>query len=197
MNPNPPKSSPAAAVKVRLLQDAIYSDDTDLWATLLRVRPHIENYFQEIGLDLVVHEEDGFAYLKQNDQEDSVGIPRLFRRDKLTKGVAIIGVVLREQLLQFDEKVHDESRLILRKDEIMQFVAPFFPGSNDEIRADKRIEGYINKAEEIGLLRKLSTGEGDERYEVRRVIKARFPAETLKTLREQLETHVNTRDNQQ
>ena len=197
MNPNPPKSFPSAAVKVRLLQDAIYSDDADLWTTLLRYRPHIENYFQEIGLNLVVHEEDGFAHLKQAEQEDSAGIPRLFRRDKLTKGVAIIGVVLREQLLQFDEKVHDESRLVLRKEEIMQFVAPFFPGSNDEILADKRIEAYINKAEEIGLLRKLPGGEGEERYEVRRVIKARFSAETLKALREQLEAHVNARDNQQ
>jgi hypothetical protein len=197
MNPHPPKTFPSAAVKVRLLQDAIYSDEADLWAALLRYRPHIEIYFQEIGLNLVVHEEDGFAYLKQADQEESAGIPRLFRRDKLTKGVAIIGVVLREQLLQFDEKVHDESRLILLKDEIMELVTPFFPGSNDEIKADKRIEGYITKAEEIGLLRKLPIGEGEERYEVRRVIKARFPAETLKALREQLEAHVNTRDNQQ
>lgn len=197
MNPNPPMSISPAAAKVRLLQDAIYSDDADLWATLLRHRPHIENYFLGIGLSLVVHEDDGFAYLKQSDQEDSAGIPRLFRRDKLTKGVAIVGVVLREQLLQFDEKIHDESRLILRKDEIIQFVSPFFPGSSDEIRADKRIEGYINKAEELGLIRKLPGGEGDERYEVRRVIKARFPAETLKALREQLEAHANARDSQQ
>ena len=36
MNPNPPRSFPSAAVKVRLLQDAVYSDDAELWATLLR-----------------------------------------------------------------------------------------------------------------------------------------------------------------
>jgi hypothetical protein len=193
MNPNPPKSFPSAAVKVRLLQDAVYSDDAELWATLLRYRsPHLENYFQEIGLQLVVHEEDGFAYLKQADQEDGAVIPRLFRRDKLTKGVATVGVVLRERLLQFDEKVHDESRLIVTKEEIIQMVVPFFPETNDEIRADKRIEVAINKAEEMGLLRKMPAGEGDERYEVRRIIKSRFPADTLKALREQLETHANT-----
>jgi len=197
MNPNPPRSFPAAAVKVRLLQDAVYSDDTELWALLLRYRsPHLKNYFQEIGLQLVVHEEDGFAYLRQADPEDSVSIPRLFRRDKLTKGVAIIGVVLRERLLQFDEKVHDESRLIMGKDEILQMAAPFFPETNDEIKADKRIEAAINKAEEIGLLRKMPATDTDERYEVRRIIKARFPVETLKALREQLESHVNARDNQ-
>lgn len=197
MNPNSPKTFPAAAIKVRLLQDAVYSDDTELWAMLLRYRsPHLENYFQEIGLELVVHEEDGFAYLKQAEQEDGAAIPRLFRRDKLTKGVAIVGVMLRERLLQFDEKVHDENRLIVGKDEIVQLVAPFFPETNDEIKADKRIESAINKAEEIGLLRKILASDGDERYEVRRVIKARFPIETLKALREQLEAHANTRDNQ-
>ena len=197
MNPSPPKVFPSAAVKVRLLQDAVYSDEADLWAALLRYRANIENYFQEIGLNLVVHEEDGFAHLKQIEQEDSPGIPRLFRRDKLTKGVAIIGVVLREQLLQFDEKIHDESRLILRKEDIIQLVTPFFPAGNDEIRSDKRIEGYIMKAEDFGLLRKLPGSDNDERYEVRRIIKARFPAEALKALREQLEAHVNTRDGQQ
>lgn len=196
MNPTPQKPLPSAGVKIRLLQDAVYAEDEDLWLILLRYRTHVENYFQELGLELVVHEEDGFAYLKQAQLDEHVGMPRLFRRDKLTKGVAIIGVVLREQLLQFDEKVHDESRLILRMEDIVQLAAPFFPETNDEIRADKRIEGAVHKAEEIGLLRKLPAGAGEERFEVRRIIKARFPAETLKELREQLEAHVNARDSQ-
>jgi hypothetical protein len=196
MNPNPPKSFPSASVKVRLLQDAVYPEDGDLWTTLLRYRPHIENYFQEIGLELVVHEEDGFAYLKQAPQDESSALPRLFRREKLTKGVAIIGVILRELLLQFDEKVHDESRLIVRREDVLQAAAPFFPETNDEIRADKRFETAFNKAEEMGLLRKLPGAEGEERYEVRRIIKARFPVETLKALREQLQCHVNARDGQ-
>ena len=75
-------------------------------------------------------------------------------------------------------------------------VMPFFPETNDEIKADKRIETAINKAEEMGLLRKMPTDEGDARYEVRRIIKARFPIETLKVLREQLEAHVTIHDNQ-
>lgn len=196
MNPNLTKSFPSAGVKIRLLQDAVYTEDGDLWTTLLRYRPHIENYFQEIGLELVVHEEEGFAYLKQNQQDESAAIPRLFRREKLSKGVAIIGIMLREQLLQFDEKVHDESRLVLRREDLVQLAVPFFPETNDEIRADKRIEGALNKAEEMGLLRKMPGGEGDDRYEVRRIIKARFPAETLRALHEQLQTHVNARNGQ-
>jgi hypothetical protein len=196
MNAAPIKSFPSAAVKVRLLQDAVYSEDAELWAALVRYQQHIENYFQEIGLELVVHEQDGFAYVKQADGEDGGAIPRLFRRDKLTKGVAVVGVILREQLLHFDEKIHDETKLSIRKDEILQLAAPFFPETNDEIRADKRLEAAINKAEEMGLLRKLAGSEGEDRYEVRRIVKARFPVEVLKELRDQLQNHVNTRDNQ-
>jgi hypothetical protein len=197
MTPPTTKTFPSAAVKVRLFQDAVYSEDAELWAALLRHQPHIENYFQEIGLELVVHEQDGFAYVKQADGEDGGGgIPRLFRRDKLTKGVAVVGVILREQLLHFDEKIHDETKLVIQKDEILQLAAPFFPETNDEIRADKRLEVAINKAEEMGLLRKLAGPEGEDRYEVRRIVKARFPVEVLKELRDQLQNHVNPRDNQ-
>jgi hypothetical protein len=197
MNTGSAKSFPSAAAKVRLLQDAVYSEDMELWATLLRFRSHIESYFQEIGLQLIVHEEDGFAYLKQSEQDDGAPIPRLFRRDKLSRGVAVLGVLLRERLLQFDENIHDESRLIVAKGEIIQMATPFFPETNDEVRADKRIESAINRAEEMGLLRKLPAVNDDEYYEVRRIIKARFPVETLKALREQLEAHANTLDGQQ
>jgi len=196
MTLNPTKTFPSAAAKIRLLQDAIYSEEFDLWATLLRYQPHIENYFREIGLELVVHEQDGFAYLKQADAEDTTGIPRLFRRDKLSKGVAIIGVILREQLLHFDERVHDETRLVLRKEEILQLAAPFFPETNDEIRADKRLETALNRAQEMGLLRQLPAPEGEERYEVRRIVKARFAVEILKDLRKQLHSDANTRENE-
>jgi uncharacterized protein YPO0396 len=55
MNPGPAKTYPSAAVKIRLLQDAVYSEETELWTTLLRYQQHIENYFHEIGLELVVH----------------------------------------------------------------------------------------------------------------------------------------------
>ena len=43
---------------------------------------------------------------------------------------------------------------------------------------------------------KLSVPEGEDRYEVRRIVKARFPVEVLKELRDQLQNHVNTRNSQ-
>jgi hypothetical protein len=178
--------TPAASLKVRLLQDAIYSEDDELWDLLNRYQQHLQDYFRELGLDFVVHDEDGFAYLRQLPEEEIPGLPRLARRDKLTKGVAIIGILLREQLLHFDQTIHDELRLIISRSDLAVLAAPFFPATTDEIRSDRRIDSAIAKAEEFGLLRKLPGAEGDDRYEVRRIVKARFPLETLKQLRDQL-----------
>jgi Domain of unknown function (DUF4194) len=178
--------TPSAPAKVRLLQDAIYSEDEDLWQLVQRYRQHLQDYFRELGLDLVIHDEDGFAYLHQLPPEEMAGLPRLARRDKLTKGVAIIGVLLREQLLHFDQTIHDEPRLIINRSDLAVLAGPFFPTTTDEVRSDRRIDTAITKAEEFGLLRKLPGAEGDERYEVRRIVKARFPLETLKQLRDQL-----------
>jgi hypothetical protein len=178
--------TPAAPLKVRLLQDAIYSKDDELWELLQRYRQHVQDYFRELGLDLVVHDEDGFAYLRQLPDEETSGLPRLARRDKLTKGVAIIGILLREQLLHFDQTIHDQPRLIVSRSDLTGLAAPFFPATTDEVRSDRRIDGAITKAEDLGLLRKLPGAEGEDRYEVRRIVKARFPLETLKQLRDQL-----------
>jgi hypothetical protein len=191
MTPAPNRTYPSAAVKVRLLQDAVYAEDAELWSTLMRYQAHIEGYFREIGLELIIHGDDGFAYLKQSDGEEHAGTPRLFRRDKLTKGVAIIGVILREQLLHFDESLHDETRLTLRREELLQLASPFFPETNDKIRDDKRLDNALNRAEEMGLLRKLTAPEGEETYEIRRIVKARFPVELLRDLRQALLDHAS------
>ena len=54
MNPNPPRSFPSAAVKVRLLQDAVYSDDSELWTRMsLQARAWVKERF-----DIVRQTED-------------------------------------------------------------------------------------------------------------------------------------------
>ena len=198
--------SPAAPVKVRLLQDAIYSEDDDLWELLQRYRQHLQDYFRELGLG------NGPAALQRLDRDvlERAGITHVFYLQGMNdigggasaaqvisaiqqiidrvhaKGLAIIGILLREQLLHFDQTIHDEPRLVVSRSDLAVLAAPFFPNTTDEIRSDRRIDGAITKAEEFGLLRKLPGSEGDERYEVRRIVKARFPLETLKQLRDQL-----------
>jgi hypothetical protein len=189
-----PQLPSAGIVQVRLLQDAVYTEDSDLWTVLLRMRTRIDAYFREIGLQLVVNEEDGFAYLVQMHSEDGLAVPQLFRRDRLTKGVAIIGVILRELLLNFDETIHDESKLVVDKGDIVTLVTPYYPATNDEIARNKKIDSDIARSEKLGLIRSVISRDGEVRFEIRRIVKARFPLALLKELKEKLQGHVDTKD---
>jgi hypothetical protein len=183
-------------LQVRLLQDAIYCEESELWAVLLRTRSRVEAYFREIGLQLVVNEEDGFAYLVQMHAEDGLSVPPLFRRDRMTKGVAAFGVVLRELLLNFDETIHDESKLVIGKLDVLTLLAPYYPTTNDEIARNKKIDADIVRAERLGLLRSVTKRDGEDRFEVRRIVKARFPLTLLKELKEKLQSHVDNADDE-
>ena len=50
---------PYATSLVRLLKGPVYSDSGDAWEQILRHHASIEDYFGQIGLELVVAEHDG------------------------------------------------------------------------------------------------------------------------------------------
>src|SRR6266849_4561853 len=97
--------TPYAPAVIRLLQGPLYSDDATAWKLLVQHSDQIRNYCGQMGLELLLHEEDGFAYLRQPEWEDdegrSIELPRLTRRQPLSRDVSMLCVLLREQLLLF------------------------------------------------------------------------------------------------
>ena len=82
---------------VRLLQGVVYGDEQRTWDQLLASRTPLENYFSRLGLLLVVDESEGFAYLRQmNDEDYPEGVeplPKLFRRAPLGYGTTLLCVL--------------------------------------------------------------------------------------------------------
>src|SRR5260370_24776082 len=93
---------PYAPVVLKLLQNPLFSDETASWNLLLSYLTPVQEYFARIGLEVRVHEEDGYAYLHQpaleDDEGQSVVLPRLTRRDRLTYYATLLCVLLREWL---------------------------------------------------------------------------------------------------
>ena len=91
---------PYAVVILKLLRNPLYSDETYSWNLLLMHLTSVQEYFARIGLEVRLHEEDGFAYLHQPALEDEEGqklsLPRLTRRDRLTYNATLLCVQLRE-----------------------------------------------------------------------------------------------------
>src|SRR5258707_12575713 len=96
---------PYAPVVLKLLQNPLFSDETASWNLLLSYLTPVQEYFARIGLEVRVHEEDGYAYLHQpaleDDEGQSVALPRLTRRDHLTYHTTLLCVLLREWLDPF------------------------------------------------------------------------------------------------
>ena len=189
--------APYAAVVIKLLQDVLYQEDSNYWELLLRYQQLVREYFEKIGIELYVDEGEGFAYLRQPDEDQADlsdqarTLPRLVRRDRMSYHATLLCVLLREGLLQFDASGSASTRLILSQDEIYDMLRPFFKERTDETRLLRTFDHVIGQVVGLGFL-KLMAGSEENRYEVRRVLRAKLSADTLADIREKLEAYAES-----
>ncbi|MEO7021023.1 MAG: DUF4194 domain-containing protein [Ktedonobacteraceae bacterium] len=183
---------PFAPAVIRLLQGPLYSDDTTPWNLLLQHHEQARHYCAQIGLELLVYEEDGFAFLRQPEWEDDEGrpieLPRLTRRLPLSREVSMLCVLLREQLLQFETSNLLSTACLLTREQIREMLLPMLPERNNELQLQRRIDSLIEKVSDLGFLKK-TPRLGQEYFEVRRILKAKINADQLFELKERLVDH--------
>ncbi|MDX1883995.1 DUF4194 domain-containing protein [Mycolicibacterium sp. 120270] len=167
-----------ASTIIRLMQGVVYRDsDEAAWLTLERVGAGVRDHFATIGVDVVVDDAEGYAYLRSRPEEDGDEVlPRLVRRRALTYNVSLLLVLLRKRLVEF-ETSGGEGRLVLTTEQIVEMLRLFQAESTNDARVVDQAETTINKVKEIGFLRPLR-GQSDY-WEVRRILKAYVDAQTL------------------
>ncbi|MPZ96435.1 MAG: DUF4194 domain-containing protein [Propionibacteriales bacterium] len=163
---------------IRLMQGVVYREhDEDSWLTIERQGADIRDHFATIGVDVVVDDVEGYAYLRSRPEVDGEEpLPRLVRRRSLTYNVSLLLVLLRKRLVEF-ETTGSEGKLVLSRDQIVEMLRLFLADSTNEARVVDTAEATIKKAAELGFLRQLR-GQ-PEHWEVRRVLKAYVDAQTL------------------
>lgn len=197
MNPAAsPAGSPAEAqartpeelpgVVTRLFKGVVYAEvDEKIWQSLLGLASQVRDYVSVLGLDLILDEAEGYAFLKSREDPDGT-LPRLIPRRQLTFNVSLLLALLRGRMLEFDTN-SSELRLIMTEQEISDMVSVFVPESSNEARILDRLSTDIKKAVELGFLRKLK-GQADT-YEVARVLKAYVDAQWLEEFDARLEDY--------
>jgi Domain of unknown function (DUF4194) len=164
------------AVVTRLFKGVLYAEnDEKLWQSLLGLTSHVRDYVSVLGLDLVLDESEGYAFLRSKDDPDGT-LPRLIARRSLTFNVSLLLALLRRRMMEFDIN-SSEVRLIMTGQEIADMVSVFLPESSNEARVLDRLGTDIKKVVELGFLRKLK-GQADT-YEVARILKAYVDAQWL------------------
>lgn len=177
-----------SALVIPLLKGVIYQEsEAGLWNALLTLQARVRDYVAVLGLELVLDEAEGYAFLRSrspapetDEDEAAPKIPRLIARRPLSFPVSLLLALLRKKLAEFDAGGGD-TRLVLTREDIAELIRVFLPESSNEARLIDQIDTHINKIVELGFLRKLKSGSAGQAaaYEVRRILKAFVDAQWL------------------
>jgi hypothetical protein len=152
-------------------------NDPVLWQSLIGIQARVRDYVACLGLDLVLDEVEGYAYLRQRPAEEGAAeLPRLVPRRQLGYQVSLLLALLRKKLAEFDA-ASGERRLILSRNDIVEMLRMFFPDTANQVRFNDRIGADINRVVDMGFLRRLRGA--DDKFEVRRILKAFVDAQWL------------------
>lgn len=177
----PPRSEPElSAVVIPLLKGVLYREsDPKLWNALLDLQPRVRDYIAVLGLELLVDEAEGYAFVRSRTDEDAEAgpaLPRLVARRPLSFPVSLLLALLRKKLAEFDASGAD-TRLILNREEVAELLRVFLPAGSNEAKLIDQIDTHLNKIAELGFVRRLR-GQ-DDMIEVRRILKAFVDAQWL------------------
>lgn len=175
-------------VLIALFKGVVYQDvGPALWQDLHALQARVRDYVALLGLELMLDEAEGYAYLRQQPQtEDDAALPRLVQRRPLSYPVSLLLALLREELAKFDAAGGD-TRLILDRDQIVELVRVFLPDTTNEARLLDRIDGHVNRLVELGFLRRLRGQENQ--FEVLRILKTFVDAQWLAGFDERLKAY--------
>ena len=176
-----------SSVVIPLLKGVVYQEENQgVWSSLLHLQGGVRDYVAVLGLELILDEGEGYAFLRSRqdlEEDGSAAIPRLVARRQLSYPVSLLLALLRKKLAEFDASGAD-TRLILSRDEVAELVRIFLPAGSNEAKQIDQIDSTLNKIAELGFIRRLR-GQ-NQMIEVRRIIKAFIDAQWLADFDERL-----------
>ena len=172
-------------VLISLMKGVTYLEaDPPLWQSLLGLQARVREHLAVLGLDLILDESEGYAYLRQMQaREGEPELPRLVQRRQLSYPVSLLLALIRKKLAESDAQSGD-TRLILGLEEIVDLVRTFSADSPNSAKLTDRVAANVSKLADMGFLRKLKGG--GERYEVGRILKSFVDAQWLQEFESRL-----------
>lgn len=167
-----------SAMLIALFKGVLYKDQQPrYWQALESWQSRVRDHVGVLGLELMLDEAEGYAWLRQRAQaDDEPELPRLVPRRQLSYPVSLLLALLRRKLAEHDASGGDP-RLILSREQLVEMVQVFLPDSANQARLVDRVRADVNKVVDLGFLRRMR-GQ-DDLYEVRRIIKAYVDAQWL------------------
>ena len=178
-------------LKIRLLKGPVFRDvQRQEWEVLERDQTIMRSYFSQIGLSLRIDDVEGYAFLKQEDSNDDKN-PSLIARRSLTFHQSLLLVMIRKRLAEHDSE-ESAPRLFVHRQEIHQWLQPYFPEQANEIKQTKQFDALIKKVCEWGFLKPLP--QHPDEFEIKRIIKAFVTADNIADFTQLLEQRLEVQN---
>ena len=180
---------------VRLLQGPVFEDQADVWNEIITYQVELTKYFGKIAISLIIDKRDGYAYLKQMELDDAGTTIGLIRRVPLSYELTLVCVLLREWLLEFETSDLETVNLYITPKQFRERLEMFFREKANELKFIRELNKYLNDCKEMGFLKlvhKDALDSDEDRYEVKRIIKARITNDELFRFKQLLEDELKS-----
>lgn len=184
--------APYGRIVVRLLKGPVEATDTNAWEDILNYQSEINKYLMNIGIELIVKRDEGFAYIKQivDDEDRTTG---LIPRQQLGFEISVILIILRQMLEEFDSNMDElyATERFVSADELKERIEIFLPERFNRVKLLSEIDAYINRIVSLGYL-KLIKRDNVNTYQIHRIIKEKVTLDKLQEFKDKLQEYVES-----
>lgn len=184
--------APYGRTVVRLLKGPVEATDTNAWEEILNYQSEINKYLMNIGIELIVKRDEGFAYIKQivDDEDRTTG---LIPRQQLGFEISVILIILRQMLEEFDSNMDElyATERFVSADELKERIEIFLPERFNRVKLLSEIDTYINRIVSLGYL-KLIKRDNVNTYQIHRIIKEKVTLDKLQEFKDKLQEYVES-----
>jgi len=193
MNPLSPKLKPYSKATVRLLKGTVNKNDS-VWSDVLLYQQDINEYINTIGLELILKEDDGFAFIKQFEIDDEGNTIGLVSRRQIGFEASVVLVILRQLIEDFENNPVEflSTEKFISKTELKEEIEMFLPEKYNKVQFLNDLDSYIRKIKDLGYLKEIQENDEETKYHVHKIIKEKVTIDTLVEFKNKLEAYVES-----
>ena len=183
---------PYSKAIVKLLKSPV-ERNSPVWDDVVNYQIEIQDYISQIGLELIVKKDEGFAFVKQYEDSEGNTLGLIVRR-QIGFETSIILVVLRQSLEEFDSNPtqFQVAEKFITDSEIKEELELFLQEGYNRLRFLKDLDKYIKNVVDLGYLKEVNKKDNETKYQIHRIIKEKISLDILQEFKTKLQEYVES-----
>ncbi|WP_418638947.1 DUF4194 domain-containing protein [Winogradskyella sp.] len=182
---------PYSKAIVKLLKGVV-ERNSSVWEDIINYQEQIQEYLAQIGLELIVKKDDGFAFVKQFEDSEGKTLGLITRR-QIGFETSIVLLVLRQSLEDFDNNPTQlTSEKFITDTEIKDELELFLQEGYNKMKFQQKLNKYISNAVELGFLKEINKKDNETKYQIHRIIKEKITLDILQDFKNKLQEYVES-----